>query len=317
MLNRMERSARPFDLVIAAAADTLYAWPAALALLSGAAHCAGRVACLLVGDSLDPDLGRKLAATFSARGVHLELVPVDLSRFDSLPTTVHLTRAAYGRLIVPAAAADLAARTLYLDSDTLVVGGLDPLIDLPLTAGHAAAAVQTGTAGGWYGVLDRSDFGIPPDAPFFNSGVILIDNSEWTHRAISERVIAHLEAAPETSTFADQGTLNAVLHDCWTPLHSSWNRTIRRSPSVRLGPVVASRRVLINLRATRVLHFCEGIKPWAAEYPPGAMAAVYRSAWRRFLPVPIARGRTFREWLHNRHPERAPGQALRRGLHDA
>ena len=46
---------RRFDMAVAAAADSSYAWPAVLTLISAAARSSVSTMCLLLGDRLDGD----------------------------------------------------------------------------------------------------------------------------------------------------------------------------------------------------------------------------------------------------------------------
>ena len=295
-----------FALAIAAVADVAYAWPAALSLLTAGRRASVPVVCILVGDDIPRATQTALQETFRRHLVEFRYVASDLSGYAPLPLETHLSRATYGRLVVPVVTADLAPRTLYLDSDTLTVGDVEPLSRLPLES-RVLAAVVSGTVSGWYGVPDWRERGIRPDAPFFNAGVLLIDNQEWQTRNISEQVVELLTSAPESARFADQGALNTILVGRWVPLQPTWNYCVHRSPSVKLGPIVLSRRFNINLRHTRIIHFFEAIKPWDDLYPPGALTRLYRDAWKELLPNPLDPPRTVREWLRDRHGLRQAG----------
>jgi lipopolysaccharide biosynthesis glycosyltransferase len=285
-------------IVLASVADERYAWPATLALLSAAAH-SGAARCLLVGDRLAPDTSQAISDTFSRAGVAAEIVESDLKSFESLPAGFHFSRATYGRLLVPELAARLAERTLYLDADTLTVGDLAAAAQLPL-GDHIAAAVPSGTVSAPGAVADWRELGLSQDAPFFNSGVMLIDNGRWLAAGVAAGVSEKLKHHPGTSTFADQGTLNSVLAGQWAPLDHSWNRTVRRGPSIRLGPLLIASRSLVWLRRVRVLHYFQSVKPWQRAYPPGALRDLYADAWSRSLPTPLPTGLSVREWLKSR-----------------
>jgi lipopolysaccharide biosynthesis glycosyltransferase len=293
-----------FGLVVAAAADSSYAWPAALSLLSACVQCSEPLACLLVGDQLEPSLASAVRATFEHHAIPFIYVDSDLTDLGSLPVGFHFSRATYGRLLVVDAASSLAARTLYLDSDTLVVGDVSPLAYLPLGPGDVVAAVRAPgipTAASPGGVSDWKERGLDPGAPFFNAGVLLIDNERWRQREISKVVVEDLSASPDAATFADQGTLNAVLSGCWTELTSDWNYQLVRAPALRLGPYAVSYRYRLDLRRARILHYFQSIKPWDRRYPPGALTNLYREAWEELLPLPAPSSQTFRQWLRERH----------------
>ena len=67
-------------------------------------------------------------------------------------------------------------------------------------------------------VADWEERGLDPAAPAFNGGVLLIDNDRWIRHGISAKIAADLRRKPEAARFADQGALNAVLHDRWIAL---------------------------------------------------------------------------------------------------
>ena len=234
----------------------------------------------------------------------LEHVDADLDELHSLPTGSHFSRATYGRLRVVGAASRLARRTLYLDADAVAIGDVAPLTAIALGDGNVIAAVRDRaipTCSSPSGISDWAERGVDRDAPFFNAGVLLIDNEAWTRDDISSRVIDHLKAAPDAATFADQGTLNAVLHDRWLELPWIWNHQIQRSPAVRIGRLAVSRRSCVSLGKARIMHYFQSVKPWDARYPPGALTVLYRRQWASLLPVPEPPRRTYWQWLRKRY----------------
>lgn len=295
---------RAFDLVVAAAADSAYAWPAVLTLLSTARRSTARIVSLLVGDRLEEPFVSQAREVFDFFGLAFEYVDADLSEFGALPLGGHFSRAIYGRLLVVDAATRLAPMTLYLDSDVLAVRDIAPLAGVRLDTDHVVAAVQARgipTCGSVGGIADWKQRGFDPAAPYFNSGVLLIDNDGWTHREISAHVLAYLRGAPLDTMFGDQAALNAVLMDRWKRLPWWWNYQVVRTPAVRLGNLAVSRHGAFSLAKVRMLHYFQSIKPWDSRYPPGYLRDVYRSEWVRLLPVPLSKGQRYHEWLRRRY----------------
>jgi len=286
------------DLVVAAVADSAYAWPATLTLLSASTQTAVRVLCLLVGDQLSPGLVSSIAETFDRLSVPFEYADGDLREWSTLPTGYHFTRAAYGRLRVPEIARNFAARTLYLDADTLVLGDIADLAELEFAPGNVVGAVGSlliPTCASPGGVPDWRALAFQPDAPFFNSGVLLIDNVAWIRRNVSASVVDRINDAPDAVTYADQGALNVVLYDSWMELPRAWNIEIPRTPAIRIGPLMLGRRTF-SLSGARILHYFQALKPWDPKYPPGALRAIYRRQWCRLLAVPLDDAVGFRHW---------------------
>lgn len=294
---------RPFDLVVAAAADESYAWPAALALISAAARTSVSTMCILLGDRLSGELSAAIQDAFGRLAIPFDYVEADFGEFSSFPTGFYLSRATYGRLCIAETGRRFASRTLYLDSDTLVVGDVAPLAQVNL-GDHLIAAVRSwehATVSSPGCVVDWEERGFDPAAHFFNAGVLLIDNDAWLREDVSSRVGAAIRRRPETVTFADQGTLNAILYDRWVELPWHWNHQILRTPTVRIGPWVVSRYFGFSLGKVRVLHYLTDVKPWHPSYPPGYFGTIYRRYWARYLPVPAPPGQTYRKWLRARY----------------
>lgn len=121
------------------------------------------------------------------------------------------------------------ARALYLDADVLIRGDLTPLIRWPLDK-HPIAAVQDD-----YlcrirnGISNYLDFGLDPDSPYFNSGVMLMDLEYWRRHNVASRAFnickrfaAYLCAQGQWPTY-DQYGLNVIFANQWCPLPSTWN----------------------------------------------------------------------------------------------
>ena len=303
-VNETRTTGLPFEMVVATATDSNYAWPAVLALLSAAVRASVPLACLLVGDHLTADFLDAAKRVFDGFSIPFEHVDADLAELHSLPTGSHFSRATYGRLRVVGAAGRLARRTLYLDADAVVIGDVAPLTAIALGEGNVIAAVRDHsirTCSSACGISDWEQRGVDRDAPFFNAGVLLIDNDAWARNDISTRVIDHLVAAPDAATFADQGTLNAVLYGRWLELPWIWNHQIQRSPAVRIGRLAVSRRSCVSLGKARIMHYFQSVKPWDARYPPGALTVLYRRQWASLLPVPEPPRRTYWQWLRKRY----------------
>ena len=236
---------RPFDLAIAAAADPDYAWPAVLALLSAGIRSTASVVCLLVGDGLLGSFVTASQEAFARFGIRCDHVPVDLREFDGLPLGSHFSRATYGRLRVAEAARPLAPRTLYLDADTLVVGDISPLAALKLGATYVAAAVRARgipTCSSPGGITDWETSGVEATTPFFNAGVLLIENDAWARQGVTDQVIESLNRAPGSGHLRGSGNFErhssesldrvVVALELPNPARSGW-------PT---GPLVLSRR---------------------------------------------------------------------------
>jgi len=111
-------------------------------------------------------------------------------------------------------------RLLYLDADVIVLADLSPLFEISLN-GHPCAACVDPLVGRapWTRTL-----GLPPGAPYFNAGVLLIDVSSWSRDRISERSLQFMQQNPDLCRFPDQDGLNVTLCGNYVPLDERYNR---------------------------------------------------------------------------------------------
>jgi lipopolysaccharide biosynthesis glycosyltransferase len=288
---------------IAVAADSGFLYPALLALLSAQRHCAdSRVSYIFLGVNLSRAEEDFAASVMAGRGLEPGLMRLDPGELSGLPTReAHLPPTAYARLFLPELArATGAARTVYLDSDTLTVGALDDLVRVQL-APHQVCAAVPDDAGTYSCAMTWSHpfTGLAPylepgaDEPYFNAGVMLIDNAAWKDQGVCSRVLSAVRRGPTARFvphFADQGWLNLILRGKWLELPSRFNRLVAGF-SVPFGRRVVhvtrwSARVIPGAPDTAVLHFAGPGKPWMADAKPGADANLYWAHWLDTLGAP-------------------------------
>lgn len=141
----------------------------------------------------------------------------------------------YYRLLIPFLLPN-SPRALYLDADTLVLKNLSQLWSLELGK-SAAAAVQDYISCISEAVANWQDFNLDPTAPYFNSGVLLINLKRWRDLAISEQTLqickkhAKWLVAQGKWPQYDQYGLNIALYKNWKILNKVWNYGTDSPPS--------------------------------------------------------------------------------------
>lgn len=249
------RDPEPRRRTIVVAADERFARPAAVVLRSAFDHCRhDRVRALVVDCGLTPADREMLGAAWP---LDLELRSLEPERFRSFKTD--RARAALARLALEHHLPRQRGRVLYLDSDVLVRGPLDPLFEAELhgcTLGAVPAlariTVGESSRGGWSD-SEYAAGGAAPGAMIFNSGVLLIDLERWHDQRVFDR------AAALASRFAvsDQRILNSLLSREWFPLDRKWND---KAPGAA------------------IYHFASDPRPWQRGY--------YRNpVWLEYLRV--------------------------------
>ena len=119
----------------------------------------------------------------------------------------YVSFSAYSRLFLPDLVGDEFDRIVYIDGDTLVVSSLQPLCELDLMGRPFAIG---------YDCLCnkyKKMIGLPPNASYFNSGVLVMDVAEWRRRRCAERIFDYMENVRHDFMFGDQDYFSLVLAD--------------------------------------------------------------------------------------------------------
>lgn len=198
----------------------------------------------------------------------LQFIDIDDQKaqiLSNLPVKRHLTVTAYARLLIPDMLPELDGRILYMDCDVVVNAPLDELFLVDL-AGKVVGAAQNQATSERLEELNKS-LNRPFSAPYFNSGVLLIDLVEWRRQEIGRRAIASAVTWSNDRGDHDQAVLNLVLDDKWQEIHPKWN-----SNPMRVSPVEAARMP--------VQHFWGKRKPFFTDYPKA-----YRQTYDRYRVI--------------------------------
>ena len=230
------------------------------------------------------------ARSVRAHNPHADIIVVEPDRVDpalieGVRLPKHLPPACLYRLLAP----DLFPRlgqVVYLDVDTLVKGPLDELAAHDL-GGRMVGAVRDALLPFASMALPWRDLGIPPEQPYFNSGVMVVDFELWRINQIGRRAIELLRE--RDLPYADQGALNVVCD--WAPLSPRWN--LQQAHLSDTSPVwgIEGRPDLDEAAAIpSILHFNGRIKPWEAGCPHPRAAEWTEAAG--FAPSRSLRART-------------------------
>jgi lipopolysaccharide biosynthesis glycosyltransferase len=179
----------------------------------------------------------------------LELRRVEAARFAGFPS-LNKSWAAYYRLVAPQLLE--VERFLYVDVDTLCDIDVSPLHALNLDKAPAGMVPEAPLAH----AVDRfvaEQLGNSPTEPYFNSGVILIEVSEWLRQRVTERAMEYIAA--HLPPFHDQSALNVILHDSAVTLEERFNCIANMR---KHWPALKQSYGKIG----RLVHFVDYPKPW-------------------------------------------------------
>mmetsp|Transcript_99982 Transcript_99982/g.158253 ORF Transcript_99982/g.158253 Transcript_99982/m.158253 type:complete len:374 (-) Transcript_99982:166-1287(-) len=173
---------------------------------------------------------------------------------------------AFTRLFLPEYLPDV-RRVVYIDADTLVMGDLTPLFEMPMQ--HALAAVREATTfqdlwGKWYPDLEKQ----VPDAKqhsIFNDGVMILDLEQWREQDIVQDLTNW--ALQSSASVDDQLLLNLEFQVAknFDELPEEWNDFRIRTtgwPDYGWSDDLAPEDPISH---AKIIHWT-GPKPWNMEF---------------------------------------------------
>jgi len=128
-------------------------------------------------------------------------------------------------------------RLIWIDSDAIVLGSLEPLWKLDLQTMAIAAAPNA-----WGNPNNSQDRN-----PYLNSGVLVYNMKLWEEEQVSEKLMEN--ARSNIWGDHDQGALNSFLAGRWKQLEQIWNNHNTEDMS------------------SKVMHFMSRPKPWESSTP--------------------------------------------------
>lgn len=324
------------DPVVVLAADDRFAMGLAATVRSAIDNLSpdSRLRLYILDGGIQPDNKRRLVQSWPAGRFDIEWVGVDPSAIADLPVSGHFNLVGYYRMLMPRLLSADIDRVLYLDSDLMIGADLAQLWRHDLS-GNMCLAVQDCAApcmdasvalpnyqrcsaylGSAWPVPNFRELGLGGDAPYFNSGVLLIDLAAWRAADLPRLLLGCMEQHSQHALWWDQYALNVVLAGRWGSLDLRWNQgaQIYQYPTWEQSPF--SRQTFEELRDDPyIVHFTTRHKPWLAScrHPLRKEFFQYvdRTAWAGWRPPRLkvlfervrAQERTLRrgrKWLQNR-----------------
>lgn len=196
----------------------------------------------------------------------------------------YLSPASYLRYLAPSLLPN-ADRCVYLDGDVVVRRDVRPLHDVDLN-GATLAAVRSRVApfaASPGGIRRWMELGIPSTAPYFNSGVYVMDLDRWRRRDVTARIADFLRRHGADAYLADQEALNVAVTGDWVQLDRTWNYITHVAENFLQQP---------ELEPTdpHIVHFAGRLKPWSWGRQPlfaeDWHASLAETPWAGFAPSP-------------------------------
>ncbi len=211
---------------LCSAADAAYLAPLAAMVRSAMGHTRSCAVTLHVfSEGIGETERRRLLASWPFENLTVRWLRPRCGVLAGVPVPGRLGMASYWRLLVGTALPDAISRTLWLDSDLIVLRDLAALWNTPLD-GKLIGAAQDLTVpyvSSARGLRHYRRLGLTGREPYFNSGVMVIDLDQWRRQRVSDRVLGYLRSFAREVYYHDQDGLNAVLAGRWKPLDPRWN----------------------------------------------------------------------------------------------
>lgn len=160
---------------------------------------------------------------------------IDASRFEKFPIPKeleHVTQEMYYRYILPDILND-EDRTIYSDVDVLCVGDLRSLWELDLK-GNILAAVSEGEAG----EFKKKLIGLEGDAPYFYSGLLLMDLEAMRRENSASRLMENTMKYAGRIAWPDQDVINLSFRNRILQLGSEWDGINVKYSPFRKGIII-------------------------------------------------------------------------------
>lgn len=180
---------------------------------------------------------------------------VDVS--DSIPTNKSGGKASWARMLIPTLYPN-EERVLYLDSDIICIGDIEPLLSADLQ-GQPTGACRDGAM---TDLAVQTLGSVPRDEPAFNSGVLLMDLQAWRKERVTEKTF---ELAP---ILAGMGRIWSFDQACLNVAHFGGFHVLPRRFNFTLLP----RWDLPPAGEASLIHYVGRPKPWEDRTRPGSGA---------------------------------------------
>ena len=198
-------------------------------------------------------------------GKCLTFLAIKGEAFDDFHVSAQLSRTAYVRLAAAELLPETVERVLYLDGDLLFFDDAARLYQMDMAGRPMAAVPDCGIMTSARRRREKAAcIGLAPDAPCFNSGVLLLDLGAWRRGDYTCQLLTL--AKEKAYPHHDQDVLNDFFRDNWKILPLRWN-VIPPVWFMFLKVAVSPwRREAAAARENpAILHYAGSYKPW--EYP--------------------------------------------------
>jgi lipopolysaccharide biosynthesis glycosyltransferase len=250
-----------FDMpVVVCAVDNNYAMPMAVMLRSMAENLRSyaHISVWILDGGISRRNRRRIQASVPEGVVEFHWIRPSPRELKGFPVSGHVSICAYFRLLMADILPTTIHKAIYLDVDILVLGDIGELWNMDPGEHSILAFAERGRiVSEPFALSMYEELGLSPDAPYFNSGVLVVNLALWRRENLFREFTIFVDKYAKLLNFWDQDVLNGVLACSWGPLDKRWNYQVHHlweGDVSNLGQ---------NQTVASVLHFASAIKPWS------------------------------------------------------
>jgi lipopolysaccharide biosynthesis glycosyltransferase len=299
----------PEPIVICCAADEGYVIPLVAMIKSLLINLRPQrpITLYIFDEGISESSKARLIESWGTDGLTVHWLQLEQANVANLPLWGEMKAIAYYKLMLPAYLPGTLDKVLWLDCDMIVTGNIADLWGLEL-GDHALLAAQDLAIpfiGSPFGVAAYKELGLPPQAKYFNSAVMVINVNWWRQHDLTGKVLAYLKNHNRSVFLWDQDGLNAVLVGQWGELDPRWNQIASICGRSFFKAEHLSRETYQQLiKDPWIVHYAGNFKPWSYENknPTRALYFGYvdKTVWAGWRPAQTIKRRflgIYDSWL--------------------
>lgn len=229
---------------IVTAANDKYAKPLAVMLTSLLENKKSKnpLTVHVIESNLSSIYKRKLTKCVGRYRATIHFLKINDHLYKNAKVRGHFTKEVYYRISIPSLLDNSIGKAIYLDCDIILKADITRLWRVNIKEYELAAVRDFGR------VTWKKALSIPEKAPYFNSGVLIMNLRKWRLNGTSKKVQRYIKLHSAKLRLLDQDALNAVLQGQWLRLNPRWNYQVHRHAYLKFKPAL--------------IHYTGLCKPW-------------------------------------------------------
>jgi lipopolysaccharide biosynthesis glycosyltransferase len=244
---------------IACTPDNNYAQHCVVMLNSLFINNPGESFCIhIVQNGLNEENKRILERFIIHKKTLYKFYTIDGHQLSDAPVTLHISVAAYYRILLPPLLDKAIGKILYLDADLVIRTPIRPLWEIDISSYYIGASNDMMPISHFEKIM------LDKNAGYFNSGVMLINLKKWADDDIVNKCVALIKNQPERIIYWDQDVLNIMFENRWKNIGYYWNvNHFFYLSAYNCQSFAISEEEYSGLKKSPgILHFSGHLKPW-------------------------------------------------------